>query len=92
MVNPENLDIHKVLGPRDLADAYRSAGLTDVRAGYFGSWNLMVTNFGEHRRLTLVVQVLDELIKSVLRLARFRAESRLISPYVVAIGRRAAGP
>lgn len=86
-INPAVLDVHRVVTPADLSRAYLGLGLEVAEVGYVGTWNLEVVNFGGHRKYQVWANRIDRLTGRVLGTTHARSESRLVSPYVVAVGR-----
>src|SRR5215203_5685584 len=102
LFNPVVLDLHVPLGPRELADAHRRAGLANARSGYFVSTNFGVVNLHglDGRSLTTRVKSvislglarLSQVVWLVEQTSRIRLPARRAwAGYVVCVGDRPQG-
>jgi SAM-dependent methyltransferase len=89
-IAPDVYDHHVLLGPEDLAAAYREIGLENVSSFYFGSfstWKYTSYLRGAVKTMSQVAsRMANAAVQTPLRLTGLMPESRLFSPLVVAVG------
>jgi len=85
--------MHNVLSPAQLERGLSTCGLGSVMTRYFGTFFLSVVNWslpqtsGALRRLVpRIIGRFDRYITAALRKLKIEGESRLFSPYVLAVG------
>jgi 2-polyprenyl-3-methyl-5-hydroxy-6-metoxy-1,4-benzoquinol methylase len=98
LVNPRVLDMHVPLTPGDLQQAQRSAGLTEVHAGYLIPSNFGVLNLNgldmrarSTRAKAVLVRNLSRVSRAVWKVDRIRRlpATRVFAGYIVATARKA---
>lgn len=93
MLIPEIFETHVKIDPEELNLAHKKMGFNKLYAGYFGTFYLKVVSW-EHvnfrfKKLTLLsLNYSEKIISFLLRILHIRMESKLLSPYVVYIGKK----